>query len=111
MQILSDRGSGRPDVNEEKEASGAEKTDASPILKSRGRSLEITGLGVIASLILSFWSLVSDGTLPFSQYLVFVCFLLVSAAAMVWRIWKLSPGSKKAEQLEPGIYRVSFGGR
>jgi len=57
--------------------------------------------------------LVSDGTLPISQYLVFVSFLLVSAGAMVWRIWKLAPDGLTIveKRLEPGVYRVSFRGR
>jgi len=97
---------------DEKQDTGTVERSESAILKSRGHSLEITGLGIVVSLIVAFWSLVSDGTLPLSQYLVFVAFLLVSASAMVWRIWKLSPnGAKASERLEPGIYRVSFGGR
>jgi hypothetical protein len=83
------------------------------LLKSRGRSLEIVGLGAIASLILSFWSLVGDGTIQFSQYLVFVAFMLISAAGMVWRIWKLAPRAQAVpvERLQPGTYRVSFRSR
>ena len=97
---------------DERQDIGKSEKSESAVLKSRGHSLEVTGLGVVASLIVSFWSLVSDGTLPLSQYLVFVSFLLVSAAAMVWRIWKLSPNGEKASKgLEPGVYRVSFGGR
>ncbi len=82
-------------------------------LKSRGRELETTGLGVIASLIIAFWSLVGDGTLSISQYLVFVSLLLVSAAGMVWRIWKLSPrGELRPVRLKSGrAYRVTFGAR
>jgi hypothetical protein len=60
-------------------------------LKPSERSLEVTGLGVIVSLIVAFWSVVQDGTLPLSQYLVFVAFLLVSAGGLVWRILKLAP--------------------
>jgi hypothetical protein len=60
--------------------------------KLSGRELEITGLGVIASLIIAFWSLVGDGTLLLSQYLVFVSLLLVSAAGMVWRALEARSG-------------------
>jgi hypothetical protein len=81
------------------------------LLRSKDGSAEILGLGVIASLIVAFWTLVADGTLPLSQYMVFVALLLVSAGAMVWRIWRLyprdsAPGERK---LPPGAYRVSFG--
>jgi hypothetical protein len=82
------------------------------ILKSRGRRLEVTGLGVVASLVVAFWSLVTDGTLGLSQYLVFLSLMLISAGAMVWRIVKLAPHEEDEEKrLEPGVYRVSFGGR
>lgn len=79
---------------------------------SGGRSLEVTGLGLIAALILAFWTLVSDGTLPLSQYLFFVAMLLISAAALVWRLRHLSPAGEDSERrLPPGVYRVVFGGR
>jgi hypothetical protein len=97
-------------MNEEQDKRSAEKAEGT-ILKSRGRKLEITGLGVVASLVVSFWSLVSDGTLPLSEYLVFLCLMLISAGAMVWRIVKLSPdeGAEDVqERLQPGVYRVSF---
>jgi len=61
------------------------------ILKSRERSVEVTGIGVIACFIIAFGSLVGDGTLTLSEYLVFVAFLLVSAGGLVWRILKLAP--------------------
>lgn len=72
--------------------------------KSSEGSLEVTGLGLIACLIIAFWSLVGDGTLPISQYLVFVAFLLVSAGGLVWRILKLAPTrrAKSAEPQQPG---------
>ena len=81
------------------------------LLESKDRSAEILGLGVIASLILAFWPLVGDGTLPLSQYLVFVALLLVSAGGMVWRICKLHPRDAVTAEckLQPGVYRVSFG--
>lgn len=98
-------------MNDDQNNDGATK-DESTILKSRRRSLEITGLGVVASLVVSFWSLVSDGTLPLSQYLVFLSLMLVSAGAMVWRIVRLSPDEGVEEKrLEPGVYRVSFRGQ
>jgi hypothetical protein len=98
---------------DEEQDCGADGKGAPRALKSRGRSLEITGLGVVISLILSFWSLVTDGTLPLSQYLVFVSFLLVSAGGMVWRLWKLDPRRTATlpPSLEPGLYRVTFGDR
>jgi hypothetical protein len=61
------------------------------LLKAREHSVEVTGLGVIASLIMAFGLLVSDGTLRLSDYLVFVAFLLVSAGGLVWRLLKLAP--------------------
>ena len=77
---------------------------------SRGRTLEVTGLGAIAALILAFWTLVGDGTLPLSQYLVFVALLLISAAALVWRLRQLSPrGEDPERRVAPGAYRVVFG--
>lgn len=81
------------------------------LLRSKDGSAEKLGLGVIAALIVSFWTLVADGTLPLAQYVVFVALLLVSAGGMVWRIRKLyprdsAPGERK---LRPGAYRVSFG--
>jgi len=61
------------------------------VLESSQHSLEVTGLGVIAGLMIAFGSLVSDGTLPLSQYLMFFVFLMLSASALVWRIFKLPP--------------------
>ena len=74
------------------------------ILKSRERSLEVTGLGVVASFIIAFWSLVSDGTLTVFEYLVFVACLLVSAGGLVWRILKLAPTHriKSGHPRQPG---------
>lgn len=53
------------------------------------QSLEVTALGMIACVIIASGSLVVDGSLQFSQFLVFAGFLLVSAAGLVWRL--LSP--------------------
>lgn len=80
------------------------------LLKLRGRSLEITGLGVIVSLMIAFWSLVSDGTIRLSEYLIFVLFLLISSGAIVWRIFRLTPDGHTVREarLKPGCYRVSF---
>lgn len=93
--------------------SGSEANGRNVLLKSRGQSLEITGLGIIVSLVVAFWSLVGDGTIAFSQYLIFVSFMLISAAGMVWRIWKFAPQPQAiaAERLQPGVYRVSFRGQ
>ena len=103
-------------MNEEQDRnqeSDPEANGRSALLKSRGRSLEITGLGIIVSLVVAFWSLVGDGTIQFSQYLVFLACMLISAAGMVWRILKLTPQNRAVpvERLQPGIYRVSFRGR
>lgn len=103
-------------LNEEQDRnqeSDPEANGRSALLKSRGRSLEITGLGIIVSLVVAFWSLVGDGTIQFSQYLVFLACMLISAAGMVWRILKLTPQNRAVpvERLQPGIYRVSFRGR
>jgi hypothetical protein len=59
------------------------------LLNSSKHSFEVTGLGIIASLIISSWPLVVDGTLGISNYCVFVAFLLVGAAGMAWRLIKL----------------------
>jgi hypothetical protein len=84
--------------------------EAGPIVNAGGRAFEITGLGAIAALMLAFWTLVADGTMPLSQYLVFVAMLLVSAAGMVWRLCNLGPQSEAvAHRLPPGAYRVVFG--
>ena len=92
----------------------AEKHVPGSTVNCHGRSLEITGMGVVVSLIISFGCLVSDGTLPLSQYLVFLLLMLVSGAAIVWRIWNLVPdGStirKEDERVAPGEYRISFKG-
>jgi len=102
-------------MSEERENRGSDTNEngKGAILKSHGRSLEITGLGVVASLALAFWSLVSDGTLLLSQYLVFLSFLSISAGGMVWRILKLTPDGRSIaeKRLKPGVYRVSFRGR
>jgi hypothetical protein len=98
---------------ENRQESDAEWNGRNGLLKSHGRWLEVKGLGFIAALIVAFWSLVSDGTLPLSQYLVFLSLMLVSAGGMVWRIWKLNPEkhTKASDRLQPGVYRVSFGDR
>jgi hypothetical protein len=69
------------------------RRDAIP--RQNARSLEVTGLGVIASLAIAFWSLTGDGTLALSEYLVFAGLLLVSAAGLVWRIVKAAPSPGK----------------
>jgi hypothetical protein len=92
----------------------AKKAGAGSLLNCHGRSFEITGLGVVTSLIISFGCLVSDGTLPLEQYLVFLMLMVVSAGAMVWRIWNLVPDAKtlrgedEDERLKPGEYRIVF---
>jgi hypothetical protein len=101
-------------MNEDRESvqeGDSKKKSQRALLKTCGREPEITGLGIIASLIIAFWTLVGDGTIPFSDYLVFVSLLLVSAAGMAWRIWKLGPGGElRTVPLKPGqAYRVTFG--
>jgi hypothetical protein len=100
-------------TQEAQQESDADAKAASAPTKSRGRSFEVTGLGIVAALIVAFWSLVSDGTIPFNQYLVFLSFMLVGAAGLVWRLFKLAPGGrlKNEKTLRAGVYRVSFGGR
>lgn len=99
------------DKRDKTEESDSERNGRNALLRSRGRSLEITGLGIIISLIVSFWSLVGDGTIELSQYLIFVSLMLISAGGMVWRLWKLTPqGQVAADRLQPGAYRVSFRG-
>jgi hypothetical protein len=78
---------------------------ANAIPGSSEGTLEVTALGMIACLIIAFWSLVGDGTLPLSAYLVFVAFLLVSAVGLVWRILKHTPriGTESGAPQKPGI--------
>lgn len=105
---------GALDVSEERNNAekGSNEKGKSAALKSCGRSLEITGLGVVASLIVSFGSLVMDGTLPLDQYLVFLSLMLVGAGALIWRIWNLVPDGrtirKEDERVQPGEYRIVF---
>jgi hypothetical protein len=93
--------------------SGPEANGRKSLLRSRGRSLEITGLGVIACFVVAFASLVGDGTIQLSQYLIFLAMMLISAGGMVWRIVRLTPRPQPiaVERLAPGAYRVSFRGR
>ncbi len=63
-------------------------------LKQCDGSLEVTGLGMIVALMITFSYLVYEDALPLSEYLVFVAFLLVSAGGLVWRTFKLVPTSK-----------------
>jgi hypothetical protein len=67
---------------------------------SNDHTFEVTGLGIIAALTVAFGGLVTDGTLPLNQYLVFAAFLLVSAGAMAWRIFKTAP-SRASNSGEP----------
>ena len=57
---------------------------------SHRRTPQVTGLGLIACLAIAIGSLVCEGTLPFTNYLVFLAFLLVGAGGLVWRM--LTPG-------------------
>jgi hypothetical protein len=104
-------------VDEERKdgQTAARKDSAGSLPNCQGHSFEITGLGVVASLIISFGCLVSDGTLPLDQYLVFLLLMMVCAGAMVWRIWNLVPDGqmtrKEDRRLEPGEYRIEFKGR
>ncbi len=70
-------------------------------LASSDYSFEVTGLGVIAALTIAFGSLVSDGTLQLSQYLVFFACLMVGASVLTWRIFKVA-GASAAESAEFG---------
>lgn len=107
---------GAPEVDEEQkdeQNGGAKRNSEGSVLNCHGRSLEIVGLGVVTSLIISFGCLVSDGTLPLSQYLVFLLLMVVCAGAMVWRIWNLVPDERtirgeEDERVKPGEYRISF---
>jgi hypothetical protein len=75
------------------------KQTSETILDSSGHASEVTGLGVIAALMIAFGSLVSDGTLRLSQYLVFFACLTVGASVLVWRIFKpaLARAAESAE--------------
>lgn len=50
------------------------------------QSLEVTGLGMITCVVIASGSLVVDGSLELSHFLVFAGFLFVSAAGLVWRL-------------------------
>jgi hypothetical protein len=75
------------------------------VLDSPKGSLEVTGLGMIACLMIAFWALVGDGTLPLSMYLGFAAVLLVGAGVLVWRILKPAPISR-ARAGEPHNRRI-----
>jgi hypothetical protein len=81
------------------------------IVNSPDRAAEVTGLGVIAALMIAFGSLVIDGSLPLSQYLVFATFLLVSAGGLGWRMWRLAPGRTANPQNRSNGATSSFGRR
>ncbi len=84
-------------MREEKDNShegGSPEQTRDDLLKSREHSAEVTGIGMIAALIVASWPLVSDGTLMLSDYLVFVAFLLVSAGGLVWRLARLAPNRR-----------------
>jgi hypothetical protein len=70
------------------------------IQTSNDHTIEVTGLGTIAALLVGFGGLVTDGTLPLNQYLVFAAFLLVSAGGLAWRIFKSAP-SPASNSREP----------
>ena len=65
---------------------------------------------MIVSLVVAFWSLVGDGTIQLSQYLIFFSLMMISAAGMVWRIFRLTPQAATTDKLQAGIHRVTFGG-
>jgi hypothetical protein len=67
---------------------------------STAHSIEVTGLGIIAALLVACAGLVSDGSLPLNQYLVFAAFLLVSSGGLAWRIFK-SPPARAAKSAGP----------
>jgi len=58
------------------------------------QSLEVTGLGMIACVIIASGSLVVDGSLDLSHFLVFSGFLLLSAIGLVWRLLSPTPIDK-----------------
>lgn len=102
------------DQEREDERNDGSKKPSGSTVNCHGQSIEILGMGVVVSLIISFGCLVSDGTLTLDQYLVFLLLMLVSAGAIVWRIWNLVPdertirGEDEDERLKPGEYRISF---
>ncbi len=67
------------------------KLDQGEIPKSRGRSTQVSGLGMIAALIAACWSLVTDRTPRLSEFLLFVALLLFSAGGLVWQMLKPAP--------------------
>ena len=75
--------------NLDRSASRDERGDN--LLKDHKQSLEITGLGIIVSLMMAAWPLVSDGTLSIPDYLALVAFLLAGAAVLALRLVELAP--------------------
>jgi hypothetical protein len=59
---------------------------------------EVTGLGIIASLIVASWFLVSDGTLRLSSFLVVTALLLVGAGGLTFRLFRENSGSETVNQ-------------
>jgi hypothetical protein len=66
-------------------------------------SLEVTGLGIIIGLLVALGSLVADGSFGFSHYLVFLGFMLLGVAGLLWRILSPAPvqRAKPGRQLQP----------
>jgi len=67
------------------------KITSEAISTSSRHSHEVTGLGIIAALLVGFAGLVTDGSLPLNQYLVFAAFLLVSSCGLTWRMVTPAP--------------------
>jgi hypothetical protein len=68
-------------------------------------SLEVTGLGMIAALLLGASKFVIEGTLPLSQFLVFAGFLVVSMGGLVWRIVSLAPARTAKSNVASSLHR------
>lgn len=64
------------------------------LLDPRGRP-EVTGLGIIASLIIASCFLVQNGTLPLAGFVISLVILLLSASALALRIVKTGSQSQR----------------
>jgi hypothetical protein len=69
---------------------------------------EVTGLGIIASIIVPSWFLVRGGTLRFSSFLIITAVLPVSAGGLIYRLLPENSGRRTGSQ-NPGPGRFHSG--
>jgi hypothetical protein len=66
----------------------------------REHPVEVTGLGIVAALVIAVLFLVSDGTLRLSVCVEVITVLLLVAGGLIWRLAKLLPGRKAGSRSE-----------